>query len=163
MSGGAAGADHVAVKLFLNNKVSNLKLFLPAKWNDGMYYDNGKTNSFDNSGGISNYYHKKFQNATHIHSLSEIQIAKLRGAELIEVERGFYARNALVAKSDFLLAMTFGNESQVKIGSGSEHCVKCYLERVRKGDIFDKSFHYDLTSGKVYIGCTAPPKTEKVE
>jgi len=65
-----------------------------------------------------------------------------------------------VAKSDFLLAMTFGNEHEVKEG-GTAHCVKCYLDRVRKEGIFDKSFHYDLNSGKIYEGCTLPKEGKK--
>ena len=156
VSGGAAWADHVAVRLFLDKKVPNLRLFLPAAWEDGRYKDNGITaDPFKNPGGTANYYHRKFQVATHINSLSEIHSAKAEGAELIPVEKGFYARNALVAKSDCILAITYGNGNEVKDG-GTADTVGKYLERVRKGDIFDKSFHYDLTSGQVYVGCTVP-------
>lgn len=155
VSGGAAYADHVAVRLFLQRKVPHLRLFLPAKWEDGTYSDNGQKDPFKNPGGTCNYYHKLFLNSTGIHSLSEIQSAKLQGAELIEVSRGFYARNALVAKSDFILAMTFGNEHEVKDG-GTADTVRKYLTRCRKECIFDKSFHYDLNSGKLFVGCTVP-------
>lgn len=160
VSGGAAWADHVAVRLFLDKKVPQLRLFLPAKWEDGTYNDTGIQDPFKNPGGTANYYHKQFLNSSGIHSLSEIQSANLRGAELIEVSRGFYARNALVAKSDFILAMTFGNEHEVKDG-GTADTVRKYLDRCRKENIFDKSFHYDLNSGKVFVGCTVPPKEEE--
>jgi len=162
VSGGAAWADHVAVKLFLDRKVPRLRLFLPAVFEGGTFADNGDKDPNKNPGGTCNYYHKKFQNATHINSLTQIQIAKGEGAELIPVAKGFYARNALVAKSDFILAMTFGNGREVKDG-GTSHTVKCYLERVRKEGIFDKSFHYDLNSGEIFEGCTIPkPTVEKI-
>ena len=142
VSGGAAWADHVAVKLFLDKKVPHLRLFMPAEFEGGSFKDNGVNDPYKNPGGTANYYHKKFQTAAHINSLTQIQIAKAEGAELITVSKGFHARNALVAKSDFILAMTFGNEHEVKDG-GTAHTVKCYLDRVRKEGIFDKSFHYD--------------------
>ncbi len=162
VSGGAAWADHVAVRLFLDKKAPHLRLFLPATWEGNAYADTGERDPFKNPGGTANYYHKLFQSATLIHSLYEIQVAKQQGAELIPVAKGFYARNALVAKSDFLLACTFGNEHEVKDG-GTADTVRKYLERVRKEGGFDKSFHYDLHSGKIYEGCTAPPKSEEEE
>jgi len=151
VSGGAAGADYVAVKLFLDKKVSHLKLFLPCEWDNGSFLSKREKDE----GSILNYYHKKFQTATFINSLSQMQVAKNEGADFISC-RGFYARNYLIAKSsDFLLACTFGHERELKPG-GSAHCVKCYLERVRKEGIFDKSFHYELNSGKIFMGCTVP-------
>jgi hypothetical protein len=159
VSGGAAWADHVAVKLFLNKKSPNLRLYLPAAFEGGSFHDNGSEKWNENPGRTANHYHKQFQVATHIHSLSEINIAKCEGATLIEMG-GFHARNAMVAKSDFLLAMTFGKGSQVKPG-GTADTVDKYLTRVRKEGIFDKSFHYNLNDGKIYEGCTLPPKSEQ--
>jgi hypothetical protein len=149
ISGGAAGADFVAVKLFLDKKVPRLKLFIPCRWNDGTF----ESKQEKDPGSTLNYYHKKFQLATRINSLSQMQIAKGEGAEFISVKQGFFARNYLIAKySDFLLAMTFGKGSVVKSG-GSSHTVKCYLDRVKKEGFFDKSFHYDLNKGEIYPGC----------
>ena len=160
VSGGAAGADHVAVKLYLDNKVPHLRLFLPCAFEGGTFYDNGKS-GIENPGGTANYYHHLFQRNTRINSLTELIIAKSRGAEFINVEKGFYARNALVAKSDFLLAMTFGNKNEVKDG-GAAHTVKCYLDRVKKEGFFDKSFHYDLNTGELFEGCWLPkPSSDK--
>jgi len=154
ISGGAAWADFLAVKLFLDHKIGGLKLFLPAEWDDGKFYDNGQKEH--NDGGICNYYHLQFQRKTGINSLSQMQIAKHEGAEFVIVNRGFFARNALIAKhSDFLLAITFGNGPEVKAG-GTSHTVECYLNRVRKDGIFDKSFHYDLNSKSIYEGCQVP-------
>jgi len=160
VSGGAAWADHVAVRLFLDKKASRLRLFLPCEWDNGSFKDNGSDDFKVNPGRTANRLHKSFQTRTQINSLTEIHIAKAEGAELIEVTKGFFARNALVAKSDFLLAMTFGHEHEVKEG-GTAHTVGCYLNRVRKEGIFDKSFHYDLTTGKVFVGCVAPKEPEK--
>lgn len=154
ISGGAAWADFVAIQLFLDKKVNNLRLFLPCEWESGSFLSKKEKDE----GSILNYYHKQFQMVTGINSLTKMQIAKNEGAEFISC-RGFYARNYLVAKSDFLLAMTFGNGAEVKSG-GTSHCVKCYLDRVRKEGFFDKSFHYNLNDGKVYEGCTVP-KEEK--
>ena len=160
VSGGAAFADHVAIRLFLDKKVPHLRLFLPSKWDDGVFYDNGVKDPFKNPGGTANYYHRKFQTITGINSLSQIQIAKNEGAELIEVTKGFYARNALVAKSDFILACTFGKENEIKDG-GTADTIRKYLTRIRKEGGFDKSFHYNLSDGKIYVGCTVPKEEVK--
>lgn len=159
VSGGAAWADHVAVTLFLEKKAPHLRLFLPCEFVGGSFRDNGNTDQYKNPGKTANYYHRQFQKNTGINSLTQLQIAAAEGAELIDVAKGFHARNALVAKSDFLLAMTFGKENQVKDG-GTAHTVECYLNRVKKEGFFDKSFHYDLNSGKVFVGCTFPKKED---
>lgn len=160
VSGGAAFADHVAVRLFLDKKVAHLRLFIPCEFVGGSYRDNGTGDPFKNPGGTANYYHKQFQVTTGINSLTEIQIASSEGAELIPVARGFYARNALVAKSDFLLAMTFGKGREVKDG-GTADTVRRYLERVRKEGFFNKSFHYNLGDGQIYEGCTTPSREKE--
>jgi len=159
VSGGAAFIDHVAVRLFLDNKVPRLRLFLPAQWEGNQYHDTGEKDPKTNPGGTCNYYHRLFSKATFINSLYEIQVAKDMGAELIPVAKGFYARNALVAKSDFILACTFGKGREVKEG-GTADTIRKYLDRIHKEGIWDKSFHYDLSSGEIYEGCTVPPLKE---
>ncbi len=165
VSGGAAWADHVAVRMFLDKKVPHLRLFLPDLWENGSYHDTGDKDPYRNPGGTANYYHGLFQRATGINSLSDIQIAKAEGADLIDRNRqgkplGFHARNALVAKSDFILACTFGDKHMLKDG-GTADTIRKYLERVRKEGIFDKSFHYDLTTKQIYEGAQAPPDNTK--
>ena len=155
VSGGAAWSDHCAVKLFLDKKVPHLRLFLPCGFENGTFVDSGIFNPSKNPGGTLNHYHRQFQMCAHINSLTQIHIARAEGAELIPVSGGFYGRNAMIAKSDFLLAMTFGKEREVK-NSGTAHTVECYLKRVRKEGIFDKSFHYDLNQGQVFEGCLLP-------
>lgn len=171
VSGGAAWADHVAVRLFLDKKAPGLKLFLPDFWENGSFKDTGEHDPYKNPGGTSNHYHREFQKRTGINSLSDIQIAKAEGAIIIdrritkagnEIPLGFFGRNALVAKSDFILACTFGDKNKLKEG-GTEDTVRDYLNRVKKEGIFDKSFHYDLSSGKVYEGCQVGPDPRKKE
>lgn len=154
VSGGAAWADHVAIKLFLDKKVPKLRLYFPCEWNNG----NFKEIQYKDAGSTANYYHKQFQIATHINSLSQIQTAINRGAE-ISCHNGFHARNSFVAKSDFLLACTFGEENKVKDG-GTAHTVETYLDRVRKEGFFNKSWHYNLSDGKLYEGCEVQDKNE---
>jgi hypothetical protein len=156
VSGGAAWADAVAVRLFLDKKVPNLRLFIPAQWEDGKYHDTGEKDPYKNPGGTANYYHKQFQQNTGINGLSDIQIAQAHGAELYCCKGGFHGRNAMVAKSDFILACTFGNKHIVKEG-GTADTIRKYLDRVRKEGIFDKSFHYDLNTKNIYEGCQVPP------
>jgi hypothetical protein len=156
VSGGAAYADHVAVKLFLERKVPNLRLFIPAEWDDGHFHDTGEKDPYKNPGGTANYFHKKFQQRTGINGLSDIQIAKAHGAELYCCRGGFHGRNAMVAKSDFILACTFGEKEMVKEG-GTADTIRKYLDRVRREGIFDKSFHYDLNTKNIYEGCQVPP------
>ncbi len=162
VSGGAAWADAVAVKLFLDKKVLGLRLFIPAEWTNGEFYDTGVKDPKLNPGGTANYWHRKFQSATGINGLSDIQIAKAHGAELYCCRGGFHGRNAMVAKSDFILACTFGDGHIVKEG-GTADTVRMYLERVRKESIFDKSFHYDLNTKSIYEGCQVPPKIEMAD
>lgn len=169
VSGGAAWADHVAVKLFLNKEVPKLKLFLPCQFmGQDIGYDPVPLNEHERQKGYStgdtaNKLHAKFSRKMNINSLWEIQLAIQQGATVIVPKGGFYGRNAKVAESDILLAMTFGDHEWVKDGGtvdkdgkvklgGTAHTVTCYLNRVKKFGFFDKSFHYDLNSGEIFAG-----------
>lgn len=161
VSGGAAYSDHVAVKLFIENKVSNLRLFIPCKFENGKFADeNGGVRKFNPPGKTLNYYHDKFQRKTNINSLSEILVAKERGAEILPCKGGFYGRNSMVAKSDCLLAFTFGEGEMVK-EEGTADTVSRYLTRVEKEGCFNKSFHYNLNDGKIYQIREIPEVIEK--
>lgn len=159
VSGGAAWADHVAVKLFLREKVGKLRLFFPCEFSTGRFVDTGKDDWFLNPGRTLNTYHKNFSDKSFINSLSDIQIAINEGAETYVTKGGFHGRNAMVAKSDFLLACTYGQKNMVKDG-GTADTIRKYLDRVDKEGYFDKSYHYCLTDGKVYEGVKAPPKEQ---
>jgi len=60
--GGAAWADHIAVNLYNNGAYPNLELYLPCRYDNCSYYDNGESHWSRNPGKISNYYHKLFSN-----------------------------------------------------------------------------------------------------
>ena len=166
VSGGAAWADHVAVRLFLDKKVPHLRLFIPCQFEDGSFTDGpvalrtplpAANDSRFTPGKTLNYYHQQFSRTLSIHSLTEIQIAKHEGAEILPCRGGFHGRNAMVAKSDIILAMTFGDGHMVKEG-GTADTVRKYLARVDKEGFFNKSFHYNLTDGQIYQGIEVPDK-----
>ncbi len=122
ISGGAAWADHIAVKLYLEGYVSRLILHLPCEFIDNQYMDNGKSAWFDNPGRTSNTYHRKFSRIVGINSLTEITEAIKKGAQ-INVHKGFHARNLLVAKCDHMIALTWHIGSEPSDG-GTAHTWK---------------------------------------
>ncbi len=169
VSGGAAWADHVAVRLFLNKEVPKLKLFFPCQFlGPDIGFDPAPLNEYEKQKGYStgdtaNHLHAKFSRKINANSFREIQLAIQQGAMVSVVKGGFYGRNARIAESDILLAMTFGENEWVKDGGivdkdgkvklgGTAHTVTCYLNRVKKYGFFDKSFHYDLNSGGIFAG-----------
>ena len=144
VSGGRAFAEHVAVQLFLDKKVPHLRIFTSSDyWSNkfGLKFNYGDNRK--NFSEMEKQHHYKFDRLTGIDSLNAINMARQRGAEIKYVSRGFHACNALIAKSDFLLAITYGEKDIVK-DVVAEHIVRRYLERVRKENIFDKSYHYNL-------------------
>ena len=120
VSGGAAWADHIAVSLFLMNIpcIKSLTIYVPCSFN-GECFDNEVRD-----GGVANYYHRKFSDrltGENHHTLAGIQRAIDRGATLITVDGGFFARNKLVAESsEYLIAYTFNHGSIPKDG-GTKH------------------------------------------
>ena len=102
VSGGAAWADHLAVRAFLEGKVSKLTLHLPA-----MLTPQGFAN--DPDARTANVYHAAFSKKTGLDSIAEIMEAVNRGAT-VKVSRGFKARNFLIGMdATHLIAFTFGN------------------------------------------------------
>lgn len=156
VSGGAAWADHVAVKLFLEKKVPKLKLCFPCQFDSASVMfdpvplsENERQRGYS-TGEVTNSLHSRFSRKLRRSSLNEILLALQQGAEAV-VCKGFYARNAVVAQSDIILAMTFGENEWLKEG-GTAHTMQTYLNRVRKMGFFDKSFHYDLDCGEIFCG-----------
>ena len=155
--GSAAWADHTAITLFLNKEVPKLKLFFPCQFLGATVgFDPTPLNEHEKNRGYStgetaNKYHSKFSRKVGFNSLGDIERAIQQGAEVIVPSGGFYGRNAMVAKSDIILAMTFGDKEWVKDG-GTGDTIKKYLARVKKLGFFDKSFHYDLNSGGIFCG-----------
>jgi hypothetical protein len=155
VSGGAAYADHVAVKLYLNNIIPNLILHLPCNFDlneiiyKNAYYSKGLKNTATIE-NIINGYHRAFSRKVGFNSLLDIKLAIEKGAKT-SISNSFKARNIKVASADMVLAMTFGQNEYVKPG-GTSHTVSVYLDRVKKLGFFDKSFHFDLNTGEIYFG-----------
>lgn len=110
VSGGAAWADHLAVRLFLDGAVSGLVLHLPAPLGSDGFAGPQR----DSAGSAANYYHSLFQKATGVDGLAEIRLAIEKGAKVTHQPAGpgygaMFTRNALVAKAaDIVIAYTFG-------------------------------------------------------
>ena len=120
ISGGAAFADHIAVKLFLEGKVVGLKLRLPAPFKNGKF-----EGDYGTSGGTANYYHEQFSKIIGENTLAQIQKAIDKGAEVTyePSAKGYAAmkiRNSKVAtESGKLLAYTYG-ETNVPMDGGTK-------------------------------------------
>lgn len=118
VSGGAALSDHIAVELYLKGAANNLILHLPCGWSEkhcNFINDQKSINDFFggerklSTSDKANNLHKLFSSHLQKKSLEEIQLAIEKGAQIF-VWKGFYARNAKIAKeSDILLAFSFGD------------------------------------------------------
>ena len=111
VSGGAALADHIAVKLFLLLN-TNLRLEIPCNWDfdKKQYVDNGQYDWKSNPGRVSNLYHRQFQQATGINSLEEINTVLQNINCKYNIGTGFHNRNNEIAKSEYVIAFTFNSE-----------------------------------------------------
>lgn len=143
VSGGAAYADHLAVRLFLAKTCEKLVLHLPTPWAGNKFHDTGVFDWKTNPGGTANALHRKFERNTQIASLQEISRAIASPDCTTTVSNGFFARNSLMAEADVLVALTFGSKHHVKDG-GTENTCKTYLARTIAGSPSDRSFHVDL-------------------
>jgi hypothetical protein len=120
VSGGAAWADHIAVRLFLDGKVKGLKLFLPSEvaWDHGWFAGPPKS-----AASAAQYYHEQFSKVIGTNSIRDLLDAINKGAE-VEYEpssqgyKAMFDRNKKVAAAaDSSLAYTFGpSKSRPKDG-----------------------------------------------
>jgi len=106
-SGGAALSDHVAVSLFLENKISNLHLYFPCNFINSMFYNNKVSKQ-------ANRYHHLFSDQIGINSLDEINKAIDNGATYT-ISNGFFERNKLISNTDYLIALSFNGDNQIKV------------------------------------------------
>ena len=148
VSGGAAWADGIAVRLYLNNRIPNLKLYLPCEYENGEFSDD---DVFGRIASTITHYHSQFEKETGQNSLKEIQLAIDKGAD-VTVINGFKNRNTYVSMSNYILAMTFGDKEYVKKG-GTWDTINKYLQRIKEESLTDGSFHYNLNEMKMYKGC----------
>ncbi len=110
VSGGCSWADHVAVDLFINNpsRYKGLVLYLPCNFKES-FEDTGESHWAKNPGKVLNNRHYTFSKAIGRDTLNDITKAIKIGAGVV-VKNGFHARNSLVAKSDYVIAITAGDE-----------------------------------------------------
>lgn len=107
VSGGAAWADHLAVRAFLEQKCA-LELHLPAPFQNSKFLVNASNFQVNLSpGSIANFYHHKMSSLLGHNTLFELQRAIDKKAHY-QVYDGFYARNLKVGNVDMLIAFTFG-------------------------------------------------------
>jgi hypothetical protein len=110
VSGGAAWADHLAVRLWRAGAAGALELYLPAPL-DGRGFDRSLA-----VGRSMNHLHARFRTAGGCDSLAELCQAQRLGAA-VTTRPGRAARNAAVAASaDAVLAYTFGGVRTVCVG-----------------------------------------------
>jgi hypothetical protein len=86
ISGGASGADHLAVILYLTKLVPKLILFLPCEFENGKFKDNGSNNFNENPGKIANYYHSLFSKVMGVNTLVDLVDGKRIGEPNLEYQ-----------------------------------------------------------------------------
>ena len=100
ISGGSAWADHLAILFFFEHQEVKLILHLPCVFIDTRFERN-------RYGNVLNELHQQFSQKCEINSLWQIEKAIELGAQ-VYFHDGFFRRNDLIAKSDFMIAFTFG-------------------------------------------------------
>lgn len=118
VSGGAAWADHVAVRLALEDGWP-LSLHLPAEFDHvcKRYTSEG----WHSPGSVSNIWHRKFSEVARrdaLASLREIaEVLRLPTTSVPVAGRGFWFRNRTIAESEDILAFTFGATEPIDGGT----------------------------------------------
>lgn len=138
VSGGAAWADHVAVKLFLRNKINFLTLELPCSF-ENKFKDTGVVNWITNPGGTLNYYHRKFTQIRNRDSLAEINQAIQKGAECI-IHSSLHERNRYVASSATMM-LAYGITPELVDGGTKYTWDRCVLSKDKKTYINIRCIH----------------------
>jgi hypothetical protein len=106
VSGGAAFADHLAVRAYLEGSAAALDLFLPARF-DGVRYA-ARHNDPRDAGATANRLHERARPSLGVDGLAEIAQAIAKGAKVV-VRPGFKTRNLdVAAKATHMLAFTYG-------------------------------------------------------
>ena len=134
VSGGAAWSDHVAVTLFLEDRVAGLTLYLPCPLMTGeppSFASNGSRSWKTNPGWLANDRHQSFSVEIGRHTLREIEAARLKGARIVTDYSGFHARNSAIAKNaERLIAFTWGADVAPAAGGTLDTWKKARCEKV---------------------------------
>ncbi len=154
VSGGAAWADAVAVRLYLDGTVDKLTLHLPAPWDGWSFAET-------DCGNTANRYHHRAQVAHGQNGLADLAEAiNVRGATVTyeTAAKGmapFFVRNAKVAQdAHALLAFTTNRGADVG-DSGTADTVRKFLARrsecEAKGELHNlRAFHFNLTDHRLF-------------
>lgn len=129
VSGGAAWADHVAVRLFASKEFAGLTLHLPTRWDPvtRRFTESNKT------GQTANYYHRLFSDTLHIDSWAELQAAMTEGAKVLDHYDGFFDRNNGVTRVDYMMAFTLATGDAPPQRSGTHYTwARCRLPADKK-------------------------------
>jgi len=129
VSGGAAWADHAAVRLFLGGGYAGLTLHLPCPWHRGKHWDNGQYSWKTNPGRTANVYHRRFSSETGADTLGELEHAKRNGAVMV-AHAGFFQRNSAIAKADYLVAFSWADSPESITGGTKYTWRKCRTQKL---------------------------------
>lgn len=119
VSGGAAVADHVAVRLFLKETTKTTKAIKLTIFSHCSFdVEHARFDPLDKAGSMSNYYHDLFKKRCAIESLQELKKAVFtvlnegkKDKASFWIGKGFKDRNAQVAKhADYLIAFTWADK-----------------------------------------------------
>jgi len=140
VSGGAAWADHIAVKLFLDGKVAGLILHLP--YPETVQEGTGVISRAEE---IARYYHKMFSEKVYGNpeaSIDQIEEAIQKGARVTYSEgrkSDFFVRNEKIARdaTDGMIAYTFDPLEDGPNDSGTGHTWSKSMLDIDKKDSVD--------------------------
>ncbi len=131
-SGGAAWADHIAIRLWLKKLgFRRLVLYLPCRWDEEgtQFHDTGNGVGWNNPGRTANYYHQAFSGRIACATLEEIQRARDQGALFDYGKLGFRERNTRIADCDVLIAVTWSQTGAPSEGGSLDTWSKCGAAR----------------------------------
>ena len=111
VSGGAAFADHLAVKAFLVGLVDDLVLHSPARIGPDGFEGHPDART-------ANEHHARFGDALGFDPIEDILEAGRRGA-VFEIHPGYAARNVHVARADAVIAFTAGGLGRETVGGSA--------------------------------------------
>jgi hypothetical protein len=126
VSGGAAWSDHLAVALFLSKNPLGLTLYLPCEWIKDDHRPQFQDKGIRSPGHIANHLHREFSKVLKRDSLSELEQARVLGAEFNTQYKGFLARNKGITSSvDVLVAFSWAKGSAPTHGGTLDTWRKC--------------------------------------
>ncbi|KAI9355067.1 hypothetical protein DFJ73DRAFT_287720 [Zopfochytrium polystomum] len=131
VSGGAAWADHVAVRLFKKHPSTKLTLHFPCRFlshePSPRFEDTGLGGWRQNPGRSANTYHDSFSRAIGASSLSELAAAVAHERVIVGTERGgFHFRNTKVAaQAQRMIALARGGSAAPESGGTLDTWSKC--------------------------------------